>query len=77
MALVRQQKLLSFTAGLAVAGATYVSTQVRTQPFGGMHLLPSTRLCHLSFWTSTQHKWVLTNPICPAEVDMVFNIGVS
>lgn len=28
MALVRQQKLLSFTAGLAVAGASYVSTQV-------------------------------------------------
>ncbi|KAL3157092.1 hypothetical protein ABBQ38_001338 [Trebouxia sp. C0009 RCD-2024] len=27
MALVRQQKLLSFTAGLAVAGASYVSTQ--------------------------------------------------
>ena len=29
MALVRQQKLLSFAAGLAVAGATYVSTQVQ------------------------------------------------
>ena len=28
MALVRQQQLLSFTAGLAVAGASYVATQV-------------------------------------------------
>lgn len=31
MSLAKRQKLLSFCTGLAVAGAAYVSTQVRTK----------------------------------------------
>jgi hypothetical protein len=72
MALVRQQKLLSFTAGLAVAGASYVSTQVRTW----LSCISVYMIVWLTFGSGILSLYgTSAKVICCAEIDMVVNVS--
>ena len=82
MALVRQQQLLSFTAGLAVVGVSYVSTQVitcvqaqtcRCKDTHGMNVT----LCKDGVDASICDDAILyfTPRACVVEVGLVLNIS--